>query len=558
MVGLRGLVTSIDWFDAVAELLIFLNILTMRLADGSSAPCFLVSAAVVPFRNRSNLRHDARNAIRLPLARGPHNGCYAKRIVASTPSVSPVPTTSQPVEKSTAKSLDRVVCKFGGSSLADATRLKEVAKLIQLQIDASLRFPVVVLSAMGSGTNELLEAGRRALKDGVVDTSPVRSRAHNTCDTLGINRELVNPLIDQLEELIIGIKFIKELSPRTKDYLMSFGERLSVRILAAHLRQNEGINAEHVDAFEAGFVSNSIYNNAEIKEETFDNVRQFFADHIGDSKLAVVTGFIAKDAEGNVTTLGRGGSDLTACVIGASLDASEVQVWKDVDGILSTDPRIIKNAIPIPKISFDEASEMAFFGAKVLHPHAMQPAMRFNVPVRVKNSYNPSHPGTVILRDRDFEKKNPMTAISLKKNVQVVDIVSTRMLGAAGFLSEVFKAFASHGVSVDMIATSEVSISMSLDNALTNQSVLDSLREELTKYACVSFSNNDKAIVSMVSDSAHSSTVVGRALSALSREGIRVLMISQGASKVNFSVTVDMEHSAQAVKAIHDEFFNES
>lgn len=484
----------------------------------------------------------------------------ARRIwVASAAPVSPSSAESptKSAYASVAGKLDRVVCKFGGSSLADSSRLKEVAKLVRLQIDASDKMPVVVLSAMGSGTNELLEAGKRALSEGIVDTSSIRDRAHEACDTLGLPKEdLVDPLIHQLDELLVGVKFIKELSPRTKDYLMSFGERLSVRIFAAHLRMNEGISAEHVDAFDAGFESNSMFNRAELCEDTFSNIRKFFAHRIGADKVAVVTGFIAKDSEGNITTLGRGGSDLTACTLGASLGVTEVQVWKDVDGILSTDPRIIKNAIPVPELSFNEAAEMAFFGAKILHPVAMQPAMRFNIPVRVKNSYNPSHPGTVILKSRESQNMNPMTAISLKKNVQVIDIVSTRMLGASGFLSEVFKTFASHQISVDMIATSEVSISMTLDNAVADDNVLAGLQEDLSKFSSVTFSKNDKAIVSMVSDSERSSTVVGRAVSALNREGIHVLMISQGASKVNVSVTIDMEHAARAIQAIHAEFFD--
>lgn len=456
-----------------------------------------------------------------------------------------------------ATKLQRVVCKFGGSSLADADRLQEVTKLVRLQIDASVKKPIIVLSAMGPSTNELLVAGDRALVNGIVDTSTVRDRAYQACEALGLSKEdLVDPLLHNLDELLVGVKFIKELSPRTKDYLVSFGERLSVRIFAAHLRINEGIAAERIDAFEAGFVSNSNFTRAELHPKTYDNVKKYFSKVVGDDHVAVVTGFIAKDEKGNITTLGRGGSDLTACVLGAALGVTEVQVWKDVDGILSTDPRIVKNAVPVPNISFEEAAEMAFFGAKILHPEAMLPAMRSNVPVRVKNSYNPAHPGTVIVQSRHFNTDNPVTAISLKKNVQIVDVVSTRMLGASGFLAEVFKAFSLHKISVDMIATSEVSISMTLDKAVCEDDTLLVLQSELAEIANVQFSLNDKAIISLVSDSARSSSVVGRAMLALDRSGVRVLMISQGASKYNVSVTVDMEHASEAVKAVHDEFFH--
>lgn len=480
-------------------------------------------------------------------------------LIQATTSLPTPPSTSTtaPPTESVVPKLDKVVCKFGGSSLANADRLLEVTKLVKLQIELSDKKPIVVLSAMGSSTNELLEAGDRALNEGIVDTTAVRNRAYSACGQLGLCKEdLVDPLLDNLDELLVGVKFIKELSPRTKDYLVSFGERLCVRIFSAHLKNNENLSCQHIYAYDLGFVTNSNFTNADLKEETFQNIRNYFNEHVNNDTIVVVTGFIAKDDKGNMTTIGRGGSDLTACVIGAALGTTEVQVWKDVDGILSTDPRIVKNAIPVPFISFEEAAEMAFFGAKVLHPNAMQPAMKYNIPVRVKNSYNPSHPGTVIVQNRRFNNSNPVTAISLKKNVQVVDIVSTRMLGASGFLAKVFKTFASYQISIDMIATSEVSISMTLDNALCDLYTLHNLENDLAECAQVCFSKNDKAIVSLVSDSARSSCVVGRAISALDQQGIQVLMISQGASKYNVSVTVDMTDASLAVQAMHEEFFS--
>lgn len=518
--------------------------------------CFEMHSAFatpVPLNNHNATRVNplfSRHCER-PIAARPSRRVPKVPVATST---SPPPIAVAPLE-APAK-LDRVVCKFGGSSLANAERLKEVTKLVFGQVERSEKMPIVVLSAMGPTTNELLSAGDRALKDGVVDTSSIRLRAYEACDTLSLNKQdLVDPLLHNLDELLVGIKFIKELSPRTKDYLVSFGERLSVRIFAAHLRQNEGVPAEHVDAYNAGFVTDSNFTRAELLDETYTNVKKFFDKYIEDDHLAVVTGFIAKDEQGNITTLGRGGSDLTASTIGASLNTSEVQVWKDVDGILSTDPRIVSEAVPIPSISFEEAAEMAFFGAKVLHPIAMQPAMKYNVPVRVKNSYNPDHPGTVIVRRRDLDSSNPVTAISLKRNVQIVDIVSTRMLGASGFLSEVFKCFAFHGVSVDMIATSEVSISMTLDNTICESETLLKLKEDLSEYAFVTLSERNKAIISLVSDSSRSTSVVGRAVCALDRAGVSVLMISQGASKFNISVTIEAADASAAVQAVHREFF---
>lgn len=469
---------------------------------------------------------------------------------------SPAPAAVSKPKPSSSIDLDRVVCKFGGSSLADATRLKEVSKLVRLQHDRSRRPPIVVLSAMGPSTNELLAAANRALDEGVVDLSTIRARAHAACTALSLNaEELCDPLLINLDQLLLGVKFIKELSPRTLDYLVSFGERLSVRIFAAHLSRNEGMPAMYVDAFDAGFLSDSSFTRAELDEATFPAVRKFFAESVPENVIAVVTGFIAKDAAGDITTLGRGGSDLTASTLGAAVGASEVQVWKDVDGILSADPRIVGDAVPVPSVSFEEAAEMAFFGAKVLHPSAMHPAMRWDVPVRVKNSYNPTHPGTVIVRERATGADNPVTAVSLKKNVQIVDVVSTRMLGAYGFLAEVFKAFEMRKVSVDTIATSEVSISMTLDEACCDAESEAFLKEKLGEIATVDFSENDKAIVSLVSNTARGGEVVGRAVSALNENGIGVLMISQGASKINISLVIDGKHAKDAVRLVHKEFF---
>jgi aspartate kinase len=391
-----------------------------------------------------------------------------------------------------------------------------------------------------------------------VDMSSIRARAYEACESLGLAKEeLVDPLLLNLDQLLLGVKFIKELSPRTKDYLVSFGERLSVRIFAAHLRKNENMPALHVDAFEMGFVTNSNFTNAELADETLGNVRRYVEKHVGNTKIAVVTGFIAKDGDGNITTLGRGGSDLTASMIGAAIGATEVQVWKDVDGILSTDPRIVPGAVPVPCVAFDEAAEMAYFGAKILHPVAMLPARAANIPVRVKNSYNPEHPGTVILAEREGGGKDgssPVTAISLKSNVQLVDICSTRMLGAYGFLAEVFKTFSFHKVSVDVIATSEVSISMTLNESEADASTREGLVADLATTATVRFSTG-KAIVSLVSNVSQSSEIVGRASMALHRCGIEVQMISQGASKHNISFIVEEQEAKEAVRKLHLEFF---
>jgi aspartate kinase len=267
--------------------------------------------------------------------------------------------------------------------------------------------------------------------------------------------------------------------------------------------------------------------------------------------LPVVTGFLAKDEKGSITTLGRGGSDLSATMIAAACRADEVQVWKDVDGILTADPRIVKNAKPVQYVTYEEASELAYFGAQVLHPRAMQPCMKTGTPVLVKNSYNIEAPGTQIESAGAAAKKSPpVRAITSKHNVTLVDIVSTRMLGQYGFLSEVFSIFAKYNISVDMVATSEVSVSLTLDTAYD----LAEVKKELSKIAGVEIKTG-KAIVSIIGNVKRSSEILARAFRICQLIGVPVQMISQGASKVNISFIVNETEAAEVVKSLHLDFF---
>jgi aspartate kinase len=262
-----------------------------------------------------------------------------------------------------------------------------------------------------------------------------------------------------------------------------------------------------------------------------------------------VTGFIAKDVNNTITTLGRGGSDLSATMIAASCRAEEAQVWKDEDGILTADPRIVKDARPVDTVTYEEASELAYFGAQVLHPRAMQPCIKTGTPVLVKNSYNPAAPGTRIVASQD-RKALPVRAITSRKNVTLVDLVSTRMLGQHGFLEEVFSSFARHHLSVDMVATSEVSISLTLDAVHD----LGLVKKELAQIANVVIKTG-KAIVTIIGDVRRSSERLQRAFGACVLLGVQVQMISQGASKVNISFIVNDTEAVEVVKALHAAFF---
>ncbi|KAL6508131.1 hypothetical protein OROHE_021673 [Orobanche hederae] len=314
------------------------------------------------------------------------------------------------------------------------------------------------------------------------------------------------------------------------------------------------------DAFEIGFITTDDFTNADILEATYPSVaKRLCGDWLSDPAIPIVTGFLGKGwRSGAVTTLGRGGSDLTATTIGKALGLREIQVWKDVDGVLTCDPNIYSSAEPVPYLTFDEAAELAYFGAQVLHPQSMRPAREGDIPVRVKNSYNPKAPGTLITRTRDMSQA-VLTSIVLKRNVTMLDIVSTRMLGQFGFLAKVFSTFEDLGISVDVVATSEVSISLTLDPSKLwsrelIQQELDHVVEELEKIAVVNLLQN-RSIISLIGNVQRSSLILEKTFHVLRTSEVNVQMISQGASKVNISFIVNDSEAEECVRALHSAFF---
>lgn len=444
-----------------------------------------------------------------------------------------------------------IAMKFGGSSVANAQRIRHISDIVKARLN---RKPVLVVSAMGDTTDHLLEAADRALA-GTVGIEEVVNLHRQTVDALGLGEDFwqaeVAPLLLKLENLLTGVSLVRELSLRTRDYLVSFGERLSVRVLAAWFRK-EGVRAEALDAWQAGFISNGSNGSAEVLDSSYATIASILNAKLVEGILPIVTGFIAKDEKGIITTLGRGGSDLTATIIGAACGAEEIQVWKDVDGILTADPRIVKNARPVSTLTYEEASELAYFGAQVLHPRSMQPCIRYEVPVRVKNSYNPDAPGTIIVAKLEGSS-SPVRAITAKKKITLLDIVSSRMLGQYGFLARVFDAFEMHKVSVDMVATSEVSVSLTLDEGQE----LAGVKKDLEKISRVNVKKG-KAIITLIGDVARSSQILAGAFAVCAEQGVIVQMVSQGASKVNMSFIVDDGQTASLIPALHTVFFKET
>jgi aspartate kinase len=443
-----------------------------------------------------------------------------------------------------------VVMKFGGSSVAGAERIANMGEIVGGQLK---RKPLLVLSAMGETTDYLLEAAETALKKGFVSIEKIEDLHLKAIGDLKLGPVLqkeIKTLFWELGSLLTGISLTRELTGRTRDYIVSFGERMSTRVAAAYLRTVK-LKAQAFDAWDVGFLSDSSFGQAELRKESWVRIASSIRTLIAEGVLPVITGFIAKDENGNITTLGRGGSDLSATVIAAACKAEEVQIWKDVDGILTADPRLVKDARPVDKVTYDEAAELAYFGAQVLHPRAMQPCMKTETPVLVKNSYNPAAPGTRIEAGPD--KQAPLIrAVTSKKNVTLVDIVSTRMLGQPGFLVRVFSEFSKNGISIDMIATSEVSVSLTLDAGKDLSAVI----RELSEYAGVEV-KTDKAIVTIIGNVQKSSKILKEAFGVCIKMGIRVQMISYGASKVNISFIVNDTEADPLVAELHRFFFPE-
>ncbi len=509
------------------------------------------------FPHSLGIHWEASSSVRLPTLCPRVRGCTCNVVGYGADEYSRVNNRQKCIigggEEDAANSQLRTVIKFGGSSLANGERLLEVGKLVKRLI-AEGQKPVMVCSAMGSTTNRLRNAGELALEEGSVKMDSLRTLHMSAIDNNGLSEEVrgeTEHLLEDLKALLKGVSYIRELTPRTIDHLLSFGERMSVRIMAGVLNKL-GIPSQAFDSWTIGLTTNGDHGNAEILDTSSNNVKAFFSK-FGQDEVPVVTGFLGKSDEGRITTLGRGGSDLTATYIGSCIGADEVQVWKDVDGMLTADPKTVPTAEPVPCVSYEEAAELAYFGAKILHPVAMRPAQRARVPVRIKNSYNPSHPGTIIVDRRDLEGVL-VSAITCKRSISLIDIVSTRMVKQVGFISKVFETISNHGLSVDMVATSEVSISLTLDNHKGCNCAKKSAIKELSTIADVS-EKSGASIISLIANVQRSSDILSEVFSIMKRENIKVLMLSQGASKVNIGLVIPESSVDVAISSLHSHFF---
>ena len=440
-----------------------------------------------------------------------------------------------------------VVIKFGGTSVGSAERIKNLTDIVKAHRD---RNPIVVVSAVGGITDKLLAAAAKAYQKREIDTQEIVDNHKQILSDLNLDSNLVDEELKELEEILFVISRIRDQSPKIIDIISSFGERMSAKLVAAYLA-SIGISSQSFNAYDIGMITDSNFGAAEPLPEAFDLLNKNLS---GLSDLVpIVTGFVAKNEEGQITTLGRGGSDYTAAIIGAAVKAEEIQIWTDVYGMMTANPKIVAEAKSILRISFNEAAELAFFGAKVLHPKTIIPAVKSNIPVTILNSFDPDHEGTTILAEVPVGD-SVVRAISLRKDITLFKIKSSRMLLMHGFLAKLFEAFDKNQISVDMIATSEISVSMTFDNKNVDEK-LEKIKQELAGIGEI-YIEHGKAIISLVGIGLENDLeALNRISSTILNNGIQIHLISKGASEINIGFVIDDKDGEKAVKCLHKEFF---
>jgi aspartate kinase len=447
-----------------------------------------------------------------------------------------------------------IVMKFGGTSVESREAIERLIHIVRRE---EHRRPIVVVSAMGKTTNKLLAAaeeaaaGRRDQALTLVDELRGLHLAEGLALAGAAAAELdryIRAHFEWLEELVKGLSIVGELSLRSKDAVASAGERLSSLVVSFALRA-AGLRTEHVDSRKVVITDDRFTQAQPHLEETYQRCRDIVAPATESPAVVVMGGFIGSTLDGQTTTLGRGGSDFSASLVGAGVVAEEIQIWTDVDGMLTTDPRIVPDAHRVKSISFAEAAELAYFGAKVLHPATVAPAVEHDIPVLILNSRRPDVEGTRIT-SKPAPCSNPVKSISSKRGVTIVNIHSTRMLMAHGFLRRIFELFDRYRISVDMISTSEVSVSLSIEPT----DLLEPLCAELRQFSQVSVEENLSIVCLVGENIRHTPGIAGRAFERLREKNVR--MISQGASRLNLGFVVADTDLVEVVRALHDEFFS--
>jgi aspartate kinase len=449
-----------------------------------------------------------------------------------------------------------IVIKFGGTSVGDAQRVANAIDIVDERRDLG---PIVVVSALSGVTNDLVAASEaaRACDAARVDeiVRAVRQRHEDVAIRLVQQKidffesftKQLDKQIDQIHTILRGIAMLGEITMRAKDKVVAIGEKLS-SVLFAYSMMMRALPGEHVDSEEVVITDSRFGEASPLMDETRAAASRVLLPLVERHLIPVMGGFIGRTRDGATTTLGRGGSDYSAAIIGAAVGAREIQIWTDVDGMMTCDPRLIPGARVIERISYVEAAELAWFGAKVLHPKTIAPAVEKKIPVRVLNTHNVASPGTLVTEEGD-QRDHGARAIALKRGVTVVHMTSNKMLGAHGFLARLFAIFEQLEVSVDLITTSEVSVSVTIDDRHN----LPQLIEKLTPIAEVSVLDN-QCIVAVVGRNLMKDSAVGARIFD-SLRGVPMAMFSLGTTGLNLSIVVDENEADRAVKSIHRALF---
>ncbi len=449
-----------------------------------------------------------------------------------------------------------VVMKFGGTSVESAASIGRTAEIVEGRRAKGL-LPVVVVSAMAKVTDQLLAAAaaaERGDRNGALAiSSRLRNRHLDTVSALlsgaeiAANHAWLEEQFQALDDLLRGLAAVQELTPRTLDLVASYGERLSSRMIGDYYGQC-GLNGVHVDA-RSCIVTDDQHGKATPLEEKIEQaLRKSVLPLLAEGHVPVLGGFIGATERGVTTTLGRGGSDYTGALVGRGVNAQAIEIWTDVNGIMTTDPRVCPDALRVKTISFEEAAELAYFGAKVLHPATILPAVQKNIPVWVLNSKDPTNRGTEITAVA-AHSRTPFKSIAIKRRLTIIDVVASRMLMTHGYLKAIFDVFDKHKCAVDMVSTSEVSVSLTVDS----NDRLPAIAADLSQLADVKYEAR-KALICMVGENIRGQRgIAAQVFSAIRHVNVR--MISQGASEINMSFMIEEDDVEEAVRALHQHFF---
>jgi len=453
--------------------------------------------------------------------------------------------------------------KFGGTSVANAQCIRNVVDILEKHHKAGDELAVVV-SAQRGVTDQLIEITTRlpTAKDDTAIEPLIQAlgKRHMTTlegaapDFVAETGVVIEDRLISLQNILFAVYNLRELTPRSKDYIISFGERLLAPIISAALRQR-GIPSTVIDGCDAGILTTPQHGESTALLECDARIKNRI-EPLLEKEVPVIMGFMGCTRNGVVTTLGRSGSDYSASIIGAGIDADEIWIWTDVDGIMTCDPRVINDARVMRSLSYIEVMELSYFGAKVMHPRSIEPAMRKNILVRVKNTFNPSHPGTVIVRNGQRDNR-VVKALTYIDKVAAININGAQMIGRPGVAKAIFTILADHEVNVMMISqgSSEANISLIVDEAHLNAAVhalADLVKQGIVREVT---HNHDVCAVAVVgAGMAGAPGTGGRIFTALGKTGVNVMMISQGSSEANISFVVKQQDGPRAVRVLHDEF----